>query len=307
MEKKFLLPGEFHLTRNPMELSTLLGSCVAMCLRNERNGAAAMNHFILPSNGKATKPREDIGRYGDTACAHIIRSLFRLDPEPRNYQLALYGGANVNDHLSFGNSVGSRNIEEARRIAREYGLRVNYENVGGFRGRKIAFDTATGESRQHIIGEDDSAHQLRSIRRDIASRNLSVLIVDDSSAVRTLLRKGLENVRGLEVIAEAENPYDARDKLLTYNPDVMLLDIIMPRMNGLDFLRKLSKYFPKPVVIVSTIAKAGSAIAHRASKYGAVEVVDKEELKLYSGSDLIQTLLVPKILSAFRRFHPNSA
>ena len=121
-----------------------------------------------------------------------------------------------------------------------------------------------------------------------------------------LLRRAIETSRDMEVIDEAENPYDAREKLLLHDPDIILLDIIMPRMNGLDFLKKLSKYYPKPVVIVSTIAKAGSAIAEKASLYGATEVIDKEKLELHQGMDTVVAELLPRIKRAFIKFKPAS-
>ena len=101
--------------------------------------------------------------------------------------------------------------------------------------------------------------------------------------IRKILRKDIECSKEFEVCGEAGDAYEARDKILELDPDVISLDIIMPGLDGLGFLEKLMKYKPKPVVIVSTIAKAGSPIAARAKKLGAVCAIDKEELSLYKG------------------------
>ena len=88
----------------------------------------------------------------------------------------------------------------------------------------------------------------------------------------------------MEVCGEAENPYEAREQVLQLDPDVLCLDIIMPRMDGLTFLRKIMQYKPIPTVIVSTIAKQGSAMRRKVLDAGAVDVVDKEELNFISRS-----------------------
>jgi two-component system chemotaxis response regulator CheB len=110
------------------------------------------------------------------------------------------------------------------------------------------------------------------------------MIVDDSELTRKILRKDIESSKEFEVCAEASNSFEARDKLLETNPDVISLDISMPGMNGLDFLEKVMQHKPKPVVIVSTLAKAGSPIEKRAMEIGAAGIIDKESLDLELGT-----------------------
>ena len=104
----------------------------------------------------------------------------------------------------------------------------------------------------------------------------------------------------IEVVGEAKDAYEAREMVIEKGPDVITLDIIMPGMDGVTFLKKLMIYFPLPVIIVSTIAKTGSKVEFRADKIGAVDVLDKEELKIYEGIDTIKSVLIPKIRSAAR-------
>jgi two-component system chemotaxis response regulator CheB len=102
-----------------------------------------------------------------------------------------------------------------------------------------------------------------------------VLIVDDSAIVRKLLAEALSAEPDLEVVGTAPDPYVARDKILSLRPDVLTLDIEMPRMDGLTFLKKLMRFHPMPVVIISSLAQASSKIAVEALQCGAVEVIGK--------------------------------
>ena len=105
--------------------------------------------------------------------------------------------------------------------------------------------------------------------------DIRVLIVDDSPTVCSLFSRGLSRAQGIEVVGTAPNPYVARDMIVQDPPDVVTLDIEMPRMDGLTFLRKLMKHFPLPVVVVSTLTREGSQKALDALALGAVEVVEK--------------------------------
>ncbi|MEO8621156.1 MAG: chemotaxis response regulator protein-glutamate methylesterase [bacterium] len=104
---------------------------------------------------------------------------------------------------------------------------------------------------------------------------IRVLIVDDSALVRKVLSDELSQFPDIEVVGTASDPYVAREKLLQLNPDVITLDIEMPRMDGLSFLAKLMKHRPTPVVIVSSVAPEHSETAMRALALGAVDVVSK--------------------------------
>ncbi|RPI62342.1 MAG: response regulator, partial [Planctomycetaceae bacterium] len=102
---------------------------------------------------------------------------------------------------------------------------------------------------------------------------IKVLVVDDSAVVRQMLSAELAKADGIEVVGTAVDPYAARDKILDLQPDVLTLDLEMPRMDGLTFLGKLMKYRPMPVIVLSSLTPAGSTMAIRALELGAVEVV----------------------------------
>lgn len=103
------------------------------------------------------------------------------------------------------------------------------------------------------------------------SKKIKVLIVDDSLVFREFLARGISVDPYIEVVAKAEDPFDARDKILAFNPDVITCDVEMPKMNGIEFLRRLLPQYPLPVVVVSTISEA----VFEAMNAGAVEFVTK--------------------------------
>ncbi len=108
-----------------------------------------------------------------------------------------------------------------------------------------------------------------------AGRRIRVLVVDDSAIVRKILTETLGREADLEVVGTAPDPYVARDKILTLNPDVLTLDIEMPRMDGLTFLKRLMRYRPTPVIVVSSVGQAHCAAALEALRLGAVDVLAK--------------------------------
>ncbi len=116
-------------------------------------------------------------------------------------------------------------------------------------------------------------------------KDIKVLIVDDSAIVRKIFTSELSREDGISVIGTAPDPYVARDKIVKLKPDVVTLDIEMPRMDGLTFLKKIMRYAPLPVIIVSSLSTKGSKIALEALSYGALEVISKPTTA-YSVGDL---------------------
>ncbi|MCW5978973.1 MAG: chemotaxis response regulator protein-glutamate methylesterase [Bryobacteraceae bacterium] len=106
-------------------------------------------------------------------------------------------------------------------------------------------------------------------------RKIRVLVVDDSAIVRKILTESLAAEPDLEVVGSAPDPYVARDKILALQPDVLTLDIEMPRMDGLTFLKKLMHHHAMPVIVISSIGQASCQAAIEAMRLGAVEVLAK--------------------------------
>ena len=95
---------------------------------------------------------------------------------------------------------------------------------------------------------------LKGIKSMNIKKRIKVIIVDDSIMYREMLSKGISTDPGIEVVATATDPYDARDKIIKFEPDVMILDVEMPRMNGIEFLQKLMPQYPLPVIVVSSLS-----------------------------------------------------
>ncbi|MCP4022392.1 MAG: chemotaxis response regulator protein-glutamate methylesterase [Desulfobacteraceae bacterium] len=115
--------------------------------------------------------------------------------------------------------------------------------------------------------------------------DIKVLVVDDSAIVRKVFKEQLSQQRGITVIDTAPDPYVARDKIVKLKPDVITLDIEMPRMDGITFLRKLMKFSPLPVIIVSSLTSKGSKLSLEALSIGALEVISKPNAA-YSVGDM---------------------
>ena len=133
-------------------------------------------------------------------------------------------------------------------------------------------------------------------------RRLRVLIVDDSALVRKAISDALSDDPEIEVVGTACDPYVAREKILRFNPDVLTLDLEMPRMDGLTFLRILMQHHPLPVVVVSSLTQAGSQAALDAIEAGAVDVLAKPDGTMSIGSLAAKLAYHVKAAAASSRF-----
>jgi len=125
-----------------------------------------------------------------------------------------------------------------------------------------------------------------------------VLVVDDSALIRQVLSLILSRHPGLEVVGTATDPYDAREKIKALAPDVLTLDVEMPRMDGLTFLAKLRKAHPMPVVMVSSLTAKGTATALDALALGAVDVIGKPEMDPVQGLEAMAAEIAETVYAA---------
>ncbi|AUX72956.1 protein-glutamate methylesterase/protein-glutamine glutaminase [Erwinia pyrifoliae] len=137
---------------------------------------------------------------------------------------------------------------------------------------------------------------------------IRVLCVDDSALMRQLMTEIVNSHADMEMVASAPDPLVARDLIKQFNPDVLTLDVEMPRMDGLDFLEKLMRLRPMPVVMVSSLTGQGSEITLRALELGAVDFVTKPSLGIRDGMLAYSQTIADKVRAASRaRLHPRSA
>lgn len=127
---------------------------------------------------------------------------------------------------------------------------------------------------------------------------IRVLIIDDSALIRNLLTEILNRQSDIEVIGSAPNPIVAREMIRELNPDVLTLDVEMPRMDGLDFLEKLMRLRPMPVVMISSLTEKSSDVTLRALELGAVDFVTKPKLDIAKGMEEYSEMIAEKVRAA---------
>lgn len=127
---------------------------------------------------------------------------------------------------------------------------------------------------------------------------IKVLIVDDSALVRQMLTEILSADPGIEVLGAAKDPFDAREKIKQLNPDVITLDVEMPRMDGITFLNNLMRLHPLPVVMVSSLTERGADVTLQALELGAFDFITKPKLDLAHGLAEYAEDIVAKVKAA---------
>ena len=127
---------------------------------------------------------------------------------------------------------------------------------------------------------------------------IKVLIVDDSALIRSVMAEIVNSQPDMEVVGTAPDPLVARELIKQTNPDVLTLDVEMPKMDGLDFLEKLMRLRPMPVLMVSSLTERGSEITMRALELGAVDFVTKPKISIQSGMREYTEMIADKIRAA---------
>src|SRR5476651_1661785 len=143
----------------------------------------------------------------------------------------------------------------------------------------------------------------------VLDKRIKVLIIDDSALVRALLTKILGADKALQVVGTAPDAFVAREKIKALNPDVLTLDVEMPRMDGLQFLRNLMRLRPIPVVMCSSLTERGADVTLAALELGAIDFVTKPKvdiahaLEVYAAELIgkVKVAAVAKVLPLFQR------
>jgi two-component system chemotaxis response regulator CheB len=132
----------------------------------------------------------------------------------------------------------------------------------------------------------------------MTQKKIKVLVVDDSMLIRQLLTQILDADPGIEVVASACDPYEAREKIKIHHPDVLTLDVEMPKMDGITFLKNLMRLRPMPVVMISTLTEKGAAITLQALETGAFDYLAKPKVGDERGWENYQSVIVEKVKGA---------
>jgi len=293
--KVFLLPGEISVSKKPQEISTILGSCVSVILFNRRHKFGGMNHYMLP-----TVPGDGAsgGKYGDYAIETLLKMMLSADPIKSNLEAMVFGGGHVVGHLSSGAGVADKNIVKALELLKKHEIKIIKRDLGGNNGRKVFYKSWDNSVEVRKIEKSEYTVEAEKKVNHFRENKIRVLIVDDSKLIRDLIGQALSKAPSIEVVGMAADPYEARELILETDPDVITLDIIMPKMDGIAFLKKLMVFKPIPVIIISTIAQEGSTQRKRAADIGAFDIIDKQVLSLYDNSQKVSSILIPKIEAA---------
>ncbi|MDD2499477.1 MAG: chemotaxis protein CheD [Geobacter sp.] len=141
LRKHFLFPGATHVDADECEITTVLGSCVAVCLWDQLHGGGGMNHFMLPlwnGEGLATP------KYGNIAMERLLEHLLAIGARKQHLVAKVFGGANLLATSSAACPIGARNIELAMTQLEEWRIQVVASDLGGHVGRKVIMNTMTG-------------------------------------------------------------------------------------------------------------------------------------------------------------------
>ena len=141
-QRAYLLPGQLHVSAEPCQIKTILGSCVAICLWDKRRSTGGMNHFLLP---KSREGQPASLRFADEATRMLLERLLELGCGPPNLRAKIFGGAAIlQSRDRHATSLGAKNIEAALQLMRDAKIPVIAQETGGAMGRKIVFNTDDG-------------------------------------------------------------------------------------------------------------------------------------------------------------------
>lgn len=302
--------AELVVTTEPVVISTVLGSCISVCLFSKGAGkgtsAGGMNHYALPTLTKES-PDDNPLRYGDHAIKTLIEELTKLTGlSPSSFVAKIIGGSHSIASEQSPQLVGDANVKVARKILSDFNIKIIGEDVGGSMGRKVLFHIQTGRLQSAPInqtlsypsvvkgtaasttaaalrGTKDTKPSTSALLSTPAEQNKvitkkKVLIVDDSKTIRDLLCKIIEQDPQLEVIGQAEDPIKAERLLHQLKPDVITLDVHMPKMTGVQWLETLLPKRAIPVIMITSLELKDGNEVFRALELGAVDYIQKPTL-----------------------------
>jgi two-component system chemotaxis response regulator CheB len=294
MKAHYLFPGQYIVCREAFQVTTILGSCVAVALYDPLKKIAGLNHYLLPR--PTTASGADSLRYGSVSLPAMIEEMVSNGASRGRLQARIYGGARVLDQLNLGESIGRQNIDFAVDFLRAGKIQVLESELGGQSGRKIILNTSDF-SVVHQLMSEKSQVSSAGVQSRLMTGTVRVVIVDDSASVRTVFSRVLEQSGRVQVVGVARDAYEAREVIVDKKPDVVLLDIEMPKMSGVQFLEKLMQHFPIPTIMVSSLNPDDDA-AVRALEIGALEFVHKPDQFDLNTLRFFAENLVQKVIAA---------
>ncbi|ABR59099.1 chemoreceptor glutamine deamidase CheD [Sinorhizobium medicae] len=163
-----VIQGEFKVVNDPhIVLSTILGSCVAACLRDPVTGVGGMNHFLLPGSASSPSSGADATRYGVHLMELLINGLLKQGARRDRLEAKIFGGARTIARFS---NVGEQNAAFARRFLMDEGIRIVGESTGGDHGRKLEYWPSSGRARQYALTGVEAQRAMQMDQRPAAPK-----------------------------------------------------------------------------------------------------------------------------------------
>jgi chemotaxis receptor (MCP) glutamine deamidase CheD/CheY-like chemotaxis protein len=320
-----VLPGEYFVASEDIPIMTTLGSCIAACLCDRQAGVGGLNHFLLPDGDDGSG-----GRYGAYAMELLINAMMKRGASRSSLEAKVFGGGQVLAGMTRMN-IGERNTRFVLEYLRTERIPLISKDVLDIYPRKVCFLPASGQALVKRLAAADTATPggagtaggaaARAGRRrwrlhrpvltlgttgTIRRRGITqmtrtrVVVVDDSALVRSLLAEIINRQPDMQCVGAAADPLLAREMIRELEPDVITLDVEMPRMDGLEFLARLMRLRPMPVVMVSTLTEQGAEVTLRALELGAVDFVAKPRIGVADGLKRLAEDITDKIRTAAR-------
>ncbi len=289
-----LISGKMAIGMNSEIISTVLGSCISICIFDIKKKIGGMNHYII---AEPVENKDELLNYGITAIPLLIKEFKKIGSEPKNLKAKIIGGS-VDPLIILNGMVppGIQNINIAHKILIHFGIEIVAEETGGNFSRQVEFNTGTGEIRFKKISKNFIVPEIKKLSK------IKVLIIDDSIAMRKIIRKMIEKDPIIEIIGEAEDPLKAIELRKIIKPDVITLDLHMPKMDGVTYLRQYMPEDPIPTIIVTDYNLKNTGPVMDALDSGAFDYVQKPEL---SHLEEISEVLISKIKAASAVNHSN--
>eukprot|EP01037_Dinobryon_pediforme_P021465 gene21465-22336_t len=226
-----------------------------------------MCHFVLPARGRPAVDDVLDGRYGEEALLRLQQEVHKHDTQTADYTVKVFGGASVLGLPPGEKRIGQANTEFVLAMLRRLHIKIAAQDLAGEGYRYLRFELNTGDVWVR--------HGHAELQAVLPSETSSVVLpLNHGSVMQDLLAPCTD----ISVIATAADPIFAMSKMRNNWPDVIVLDVEMPRMDGITFLRQIMAIRPTPVVICSSHADPSSAVTMEAVAAGAVDFIRKPAL-----------------------------
>lgn len=279
-KKVTIAVGELFLAKEPTVINTEVGSGICVCLFSADGLGGGVVHFALAENTdkKTDKKAETSLKYGHFAVPQLISRVAKLlGVLPKQLKAKIVGGAG-----SETNKHSKENILLAKKILSNHQIPIVGEDIGGPAHREIVFNTGSGRLLSACLKPEEKS-------------KIKVLIVDDSKTIRDLLAKILMEDPKIEIVGQAMDPFEAEAILQKIRPDVITLDVHMPRMTGVQWLKKSLPKFKLPVVMITSLELKDGNEVFEALELGAVDYIQKPSMKELS---VVSPIIREKIVNA---------